>query len=102
MPWPFAPRLLLLDEPLSALDPETREGLQLELKRIHHELDVTVVHVTHDFDEAMVLGKHIAVIGEGSIRQVGTPDEIFRRPNSEFVARFTMMRNILSGGLTPR
>jgi ABC-type sugar transport system ATPase subunit len=93
------PRLLLLDEPLSALDPETHEGIQQELKRIHHELSITVIHVTHDFDEALVLGKHIAVIGEGSIRQVGTPEEIFREPNSEFVARFTMMRNILPGKL---
>lgn len=93
------PSLLLLDEPLSALDPETRESLQLELKRIHQELNLTVIHVTHDFDEALVLGKHIAVIGEGRIRQVGTPEEIFRKPNSEFVARFTMMRNILSGEL---
>jgi ABC-type sugar transport system ATPase subunit len=96
------PRLLLLDEPLSALDPETREGLQLELKRIHHDLSITVIHVTHDFDEALVLGKHIAVIGEGKIRQVGTPEEIFRQPNSEFVARFTMMRNILSGELVQK
>ncbi len=96
------PSLLLLDEPLSALDPETRESLQLELKRIHQELSITVIHVTHDFDEALVLGKHIAVIGEGRIRQVGTPEEIFRKPNSEFVARFTMMRNILSGEFVPR
>jgi ABC-type Fe3+/spermidine/putrescine transport system ATPase subunit len=93
------PHLLLLDEPLSALDPETREGLQLELKRIHHELNITVIHVTHDFDEALVLGNHIAVMGEGNIKQMGTPEEIFRQPNSEFVARFTMMRNILPGKL---
>jgi ABC-type Fe3+/spermidine/putrescine transport system ATPase subunit len=93
------PRLLLLDEPLSALDPESRERLQQELKRIHHELSITVIHVTHDFEEALALGKHIAVIGEGSIRQVGTPEAIFSRPNSEFVARFTMMRNVLPGKL---
>lgn len=96
------PRLLLLDEPLSALDPEGREGLQRELKRIHRELNITVIHVTHDFDEALLLGKHIAVIGEGSIRQVGTPEEVFRQPTSEFVARFTMMRNVLSGELVLR
>ncbi len=95
------PQLLLLDEPLSALDPETREGLQRELKRIQNELNITVVHVTHDFDEAMLLGTHIAVISEGSIRQVGTTEEVFSKPNSEFVARFTMMRNILSGSLIP-
>jgi ABC-type Fe3+/spermidine/putrescine transport system ATPase subunit len=95
----IGPRLLLLDEPLSALDPENREALQLELRRIHTELRITVVHVTHDLDEAMMLGKHIAVIGDGSIRQVGTPDDIFRRPNSEFVARFAMVRNIFLGEL---
>jgi ABC-type Fe3+/spermidine/putrescine transport system ATPase subunit len=93
------PQLILLDEPLSALDPETREGLQRELKRIQNELNVTVLHVTHDFDEAMLLGKHIAVISEGSIQQVGTTEEVFNKPNSEFVARFTMMRNIFSGSL---
>jgi molybdate transport system ATP-binding protein len=93
------PRLLLLDEPLSALDPEGRDGLQRELKRIHRELDITIIHVTHDFDEALMLGKHIAVIGAGSLRQAGTPEEIFHRPESEFVARFTMMRNILPGEL---
>jgi ABC-type Fe3+/spermidine/putrescine transport system ATPase subunit len=98
----IGPRLLLLDEPLSALDPENREELQAELKRVHQELNITVVHVTHDFDEAMVLGKHMAVIGGGIIRQVGIPDEIFRRPDSEFVARFAMMRNVLPGELVRR
>jgi ABC-type Fe3+/spermidine/putrescine transport system ATPase subunit len=93
------PRLLLLDEPLSSLDPETREGMQKELKRIHSNLGITVIHVTHDFEEALLLGKHLAVIGKGSVRQTGTPEEIFRHPNSEFVARFTMMRNILPGEL---
>ena len=88
------PGLLLMDEPLSALDPETREVIQLELQRVHEKLGVNVVHVTHDFSEAMMLGERIAVMGEGGIRQVGTPDEVFRQPNSEFVARFTMMRNI--------
>jgi molybdate/tungstate transport system ATP-binding protein len=91
------PNLLLLDEPLTALDPENRENLQQELKRIHRELKVTIIHVTHDFSEALILGKHIAVIGMGSIKQTGTPEEIFRKPNSEFVARFTLMRNILQG-----
>jgi ABC-type Fe3+/spermidine/putrescine transport system ATPase subunit len=91
------PNLLLLDEPLTALDPENRENLQQELKRIHRELKVTIIHVTHDFSEALILGKHMAVIGKGSIKQTGTPEEIFRKPNSEFVARFTLMRNILRG-----
>jgi molybdate/tungstate transport system ATP-binding protein len=92
-----SPRLLLLDEPLSSLDPESREMLQQELKRLHRELGITVIHITHDFDEALLLGKHIAVIGEGSIRQAGTPEDVFRHPDSEFVARFTRMRNIFPG-----
>jgi molybdate transport system ATP-binding protein len=95
------PRLLLLDEPLSALDPETREGLRNELKKIHRQTAVTIIHVTHDFDEALTLADRIAVMGLGCVRQVGTPDDIFHRPNSEFVARFTMMRNILPGSLAP-
>jgi len=91
------PKVLLLDEPLSALDPQSRENIRQEIFRIHNELGITVVHVTHDFGEAISMGTQIAVIGEGSIKQAGTPDEIFRRPNSGFVARFTMAMNILSG-----
>lgn len=91
------PRLLLLDEPLSALDPESREYIQRELRRIHDQLRVTTVHVTHDFEEAIALGDRIAVIGDGRIQQIGTPEQIFRQPNSEFVARFAMVRNIFRG-----
>ena len=104
------PRLLLLDEPLSALDPETREGLQRELGRIHRELGTTTIHVTHDFEEAVALGDRIAVLREdrvgdtkreGRIVQVGTPEEIFRRPANEFVARFVGVRNIFRGEARP-
>lgn len=104
------PRLLLLDEPLSALDPETREGLQRELGRIHRELGTTTIHVTHDFEEAVALGDRIAVLREdrvgdsrreGQIVQVGTPEEIFRRPANEFVARFVGVRNIFRGETHP-
>jgi len=91
------PQLLLLDEPLSALDPENREYVQRELRRIHDQLQVTTVHVTHDFEEAIALGDRIAVIGDGRIQQTGTVEQIFRQPNSEFVARFAMVRNIFSG-----
>lgn len=91
------PRLLLLDEPLSALDPETREALQQELARVHHELSTTTLHVTHDFEEAVTLGDRIAVVHEGRIVQVGTPEDIFRRPADEFVARFVGVRNIFAG-----
>jgi molybdate/tungstate transport system ATP-binding protein len=91
------PEVLLLDEPLGALDPETREGVQQELRRLYAELSITVLHVTHDFEEAMTMGKRVAVIGGGSLKQVGTTEDIFRRPGSEFVARFVMTRNIFRG-----
>jgi len=73
------PQVLLLDEPLSALDPESREGVQQELRQIHNELKVTTIHVTHDFEEAIALGERIAVLGEGYVKQIGTPEEIFRQ-----------------------
>jgi len=93
------PRLLLLDEPLSALDPETREGLQRELARVHRELGTTTLHVTHDFEEAVALGDRIAVVNEGRMVQVGSPEDIFRRPADEFVARFVGVRNIFAGAV---
>ena len=96
------PEVLLLDEPLSALDPETREGVQKELRQLHNRLKITTIHVTHDFEEAIALGDHIAVLGEGCIKQVGTPEQIFRQPNSEFIARFAMTRNIFTGEVTAR
>ena len=96
------PEVLLLDEPLSALDPESREGVQRELRQIHNQLKVTTIHVTHDFEEAVALGERIAVLGEGGIKQVGTPEQIFRQPASEFVARFAMARNIFAGEVVER
>lgn len=92
-----SPQVLLLDEPLSALDPQTREGVQQELRRVHGRLEATIIHVTHDFDEAVALGDRIAVLADGRIQQVGTAEEVFRHPNSEFVARFSMTRNIFAG-----
>ncbi|MDD5702627.1 MAG: ATP-binding cassette domain-containing protein, partial [Dehalococcoidales bacterium] len=89
-----SPQVLLLDEPLSALDPETREEVQEELQNLHGALKNTIVHVTHDFQEAMALGDRVAVIGEGRLKQVGTPEQIFRTPESVFVARFALVRNI--------
>jgi ABC-type Fe3+/spermidine/putrescine transport system ATPase subunit len=93
------PQVLLLDEPLSALDPESRENIQHELQSIHRSLRSTIIHVTHDFEEAMSLGTRVAVIGEGRIQQIGSPEEVFRHPQSRFVARFTLMRNIFQGEL---
>lgn len=94
------PQLLLLDEPLSALDPENRESVQRELRQLHNQVKVTTLHVTHDFEEAIALGDRIAVIGDGCIQQIGTSEQIFRQPNSEFVARFAMVRNIFAGEVT--
>jgi len=91
------PKVLLLDEPLSALDPEAKERLQRELRRVHDQLGLTTIHVTHDFEEAMALGDRVAVLSRGRIVQVGTPAEIFRHPNSEFVAQFALTRNVFSG-----
>jgi ABC-type sugar transport system ATPase subunit len=91
------PDVLLLDEPLAALDPETRESVRAELRQLHQTSGITTIHVTHDFEEAMSLGDRLGVLGEGELKQVGTPNYIFHQPNSEFVARFTMAKNILSG-----
>lgn len=91
------PEVLLLDEPLSALDPEAREKMQRELAEIHRRLNVTIIHVTHDFEEALSLGDRVAVLNKGQVVQVGTPDDIMRRPNSEFVAGFALSRNLFQG-----
>jgi ABC-type Fe3+/spermidine/putrescine transport system ATPase subunit len=95
------PDVLLLDEPLAALDPEAREKVRTELRQLHRSFGTTTIHVTHDFEEAMSLGDRLAVLGEGELKQIGTPEQVFRRPNSEFVARFTMARNILAGEASP-
>ncbi|MEK7353321.1 MAG: ABC transporter ATP-binding protein [Chloroflexota bacterium] len=91
------PDLLILDEPLSAVDAETKEDYEKELKQLHSRLKLTTIHVTHSFEEAIALGDRIAVIIGGQILQVGTPEQIFRQPQSERVARFLMTRNILAG-----
>jgi len=91
------PDLLLLDEPLSSVDPESREVTERELKESHNHLRLTTIHVTHDFEEAIALGDRIAVMIGGRIVQIGTPDQVFRHPNSELVARFLMTRNIFYG-----
>ncbi len=91
------PKLLLLDEPLSALDPETKEEMQRELVRVHSELRTTMVHVTHDFEEGISLGDRIGVMNHGRIAQVGSSDDVFRKPVSPEVARFVGVRNIFRG-----
>jgi len=91
------PDLLLLDEPLGSVDPGSREITEKELKETHNSLGLTTIHVTHDFEEAIALGDRIAVMIGGRIVQIGTPDQVFRHPNSESVARFLMTRNIFEG-----
>ncbi|MDD2666290.1 MAG: tungstate ABC transporter ATP-binding protein WtpC [Methanocellales archaeon] len=91
------PPILLLDEPLSALDTRTRKYLREELKRIKKELDITMVHVTHDQTEAMFLADRIGIMMDGEIVQVGTPREIFNEPINERVAEFVGVENILEG-----
>jgi len=84
----FEPSILLMDEPLSALDKKLREHMQLELKRLHDRLGTTTVYVTHDQREALTLSDRIAVVNGGRIAQLGTPDEIYDRPRNKFVADF--------------
>ncbi|UOQ59845.1 ABC transporter ATP-binding protein [Leucobacter rhizosphaerae] len=93
----FQPRLLLMDEPFGALDRALRERLQLELRRLHRELGITVVFVTHDQEEALTLSDRIAVFNEGRIEQVGTPEELYERPATLFVARFIGESNAITG-----
>ncbi len=91
------PQVLLLDEPLGALDPQARENMQQELVRLHRTLGITIMHVTHDFEEGIALGQRMAVMAEGRIEQVGTPEQIFYHPCSERVARFTGIPNVFTG-----
>ncbi|MBW2001380.1 MAG: ATP-binding cassette domain-containing protein [Deltaproteobacteria bacterium] len=94
------PKALLLDEPLSALDAQTREGLRYELKKIHSDNKITIVHVTHNFEEVFSLADSVAVMREGEIIQVGNPDDVFRRPNCEFIANFVGVENLFKGRST--
>ena len=90
------PRMLLLDEPLSALDPFLRVRVRAELKRLQRELGITFVHVTHGQDEAMALADIMVVMNHGVIEQAGTPRQIFDTPRTEFVARFMGGHNVLA------
>lgn len=91
------PEILLLDEPLGSLDPPTREELSKEIKKIQKRLGIKVLHVTHNYSEAVQLGDRIAILRQGQIIQVGKPLEVFGKPNSEFVANFVGSKNIFSG-----
>jgi spermidine/putrescine transport system ATP-binding protein len=91
------PRVLLLDEPLGALDLKLRKEMQLELKRIQHEVGITFVHVTHDQEEAMTMADQIVIMDGGHIEQQGTPSELYESPRTAFVAAFLGVSNLLYG-----
>lgn len=93
------PKVLLLDEPFSALDKNLRASMQMELREIQRKLGVTTIFVTHDQSEALSLSDRLAVMSEGHIRQLGTPEEIYRRPCERFVASFVGDANVLRGCL---
>jgi putative spermidine/putrescine transport system ATP-binding protein len=96
------PRVLLLDEPLGALDLKLREQMQEELKALQHQLGITFVFVTHDQGEALSMADRVAVFNEGRIVQVGTPQDIYDRPRTRFVADFVGSSNVLAPELTAR
>src|SRR6266508_552489 len=89
------PSALLLDEPLGALDLKLRQAMQIELKRIQREVGITFIYVTHDQEEALTMSDRIAVMNEGRVEQIGTPEEIYHSPTSVFVANFIGVANLL-------
>lgn len=91
------PEILLMDEPLSSLDAVTQKKLRDELKRIHNETGITILYVTHNHEEALILGEKIGIMNKGEIIQVGTPQEIFRKPKTEFIANFVGVENLFLG-----
>jgi putative spermidine/putrescine transport system ATP-binding protein len=93
----FEPPILLMDEPLGALDKKLREHMQLEIKRLHRELGMSIIYVTHDQEEALVMSDRIAVFNLGRLEQVGTPTELYERPATRFVAEFIGESNIFPG-----
>jgi putative spermidine/putrescine transport system ATP-binding protein len=90
-----SPSVLLLDEPLGALDLKLRQEMQIFLKALQRDLGITFVYVTHDQEEALTMSDRVAVFNEGRIEQIGTPDEVYEQPSSEFVAGFVGVSNIL-------
>jgi spermidine/putrescine transport system ATP-binding protein len=92
-----SPRVLLLDEPLGALDLKLRKEMQLFIKALQHDLGITFIHVTHDQEEAMTMADSIAVMSDGHIEQLGSPDDLYERPSTPFVARFLGVSNLLEG-----
>ena len=93
----FDPELVLMDEPLGALDKQLREHMQFEIKRLHDNLGITVVYVTHDQSEALTMSDRVAVFNDGVIQQLAPPDELYERPQNSFVAQFIGENNKLPG-----
>jgi spermidine/putrescine transport system ATP-binding protein len=96
------PRVLLLDEPLGALDLKLRKQMQLELKRIQSDVGITFLYVTHDQEEAMTMSDRLAVMRQGRVEQLGTPEDVYEGPATEFVAGFLGASNLLDGEITER
>lgn len=94
------PSVLLLDEPLGALDLKLRKQMQMELKSLQKKLGITFIYVTHDQEEALTMSDRIAIMKTGKLEQLGTPSEVYEHPESEFVANFIGMSNLFSGSLT--
>ena len=94
------PKVLLLDEPLGALDLKLRKGLQVELKRIQREVGITFVYVTHDQEEALTMSDRIAVMNHGRFEQVAEPEDVYERPATTFVAGFIGVSNLMPGEIT--
>ena len=96
------PKVLLLDEPLGALDLKLRKQMQVELKRLQRKLKTTFVYVTHDQEEALTMSDRIAIMNGGNLEQIGTPDQIYEKPKTKFVAGFIGESNILEGVVTKK
>ena len=93
----FDPKLVLMDEPLGALDKNLRESMQYEIKHIHESIGVTVVYVTHDQSEALTMSNRIAVFNDGKVQQLSSPDELYEKPVNSFVAEFIGENNTFGG-----
>ncbi len=96
------PKVLLLDEPLAALDLKLRKDMQIEFKRIQQQVGITFIYVTHDQEEALTMSDTIVVMDKGSIQQIGTPEDIYNEPKNAFVADFIGESNIIDGIMRPR
>ncbi|MFW6435552.1 MAG: ABC transporter ATP-binding protein [Halovenus sp.] len=94
------PEILLLDEPMSALDAQLRERLRVTIREIQQELGITTIYVTHDQEEALAISDRVAVVNDGRIEQIGTPEQIYDEPETEFVAQFIGDNNVFTGEIT--